>query len=109
MLKKTELNNVGLPTLLIAVNNIEHYCWAWNGCNNAEQQCTLTTTKNAGTKTLFNTILADLTARKRLELASEYKSILLFLIAFIVYFPRWNLVIVFSKEKYKFARNLEIK
>jgi hypothetical protein len=26
-----------LPTLFIVVNNIQQYCWAWIGCNNAEQ------------------------------------------------------------------------
>jgi hypothetical protein len=35
----TGLNNVLLPTLFIAVNNIEQCCWAWIGCNNIVQCC----------------------------------------------------------------------
>ena len=35
----TGLNNVLLPTLFTLVNNIEHYCWAWIGCNNIVQCC----------------------------------------------------------------------
>jgi hypothetical protein len=33
------LNNVLLPTLFIAVNDIEQCCWDWIGCNNIVQYC----------------------------------------------------------------------
>jgi hypothetical protein len=39
ILMKTGLNNVLLPTLFIAVNNIEHYCYTRFRLNNIVQYC----------------------------------------------------------------------
>jgi hypothetical protein len=54
ILMKTGLNNVLLPTLFIAANNIEQYCYPIQ----AQQHCSmlLTSVNNVGSKTLFSPV-----------------------------------------------------
>jgi hypothetical protein len=55
MLMKTGLNNALLPTMFIAVNNIEQYCYTRFRLN---KYCSilLTSVNNVGSKTLFNPV-----------------------------------------------------
>jgi hypothetical protein len=58
ILMKTGLNKVLLPTLFIAVNNIEQCCYTRFRLNNIVQYCwiLLTSVNNVGSKTLFNPV-----------------------------------------------------
>ena len=57
-LMKTALNNVLLPTLFKAVNNIVQHCYTCLQANSGSSTCSvlLTTLKNVGSTTLFNPV-----------------------------------------------------